>query len=127
MTCNHAAYGEVEIIPTPGCIVNRNRCETKYFPQDISTYNASYQDESSDDQFYVQPRLVYHIDDGAVEALTKYYKTVFTEGASVLDIASSWYVKSPDAGITIISVISLSSLIVAFSYMLHLFNVPYLH
>ena len=48
------------------------------------------QDESSDDQFYVQPRLVYHIDDGAVAALTKYYKTVFTEGASVLDIASSW-------------------------------------
>ena len=34
---------------------------------------------------------MYHIDDGAVAALTKYYKTVFTEGASVLDIASSWY------------------------------------
>lgn len=52
--------------------------------------SSSFQDESTDDQFYVQPRLVYHIDDAAVEALTKYYKTVFTEGASVLDIASSW-------------------------------------
>ena len=42
----------------------------------------------------MQPRLVYHIDDGAVAALTKYYKTVLTEGASVLDIASSWYVRA---------------------------------
>lgn len=28
-------------------------------------------DESPDTLFYSQPRLVYHIDDGAVKALTK--------------------------------------------------------
>ncbi|KAJ1428015.1 hypothetical protein B484DRAFT_329774 [Ochromonadaceae sp. CCMP2298] len=48
------------------------------------------QDESQDTNFYSQPRFVYHIDDQAVGALTKYYKTVFTEGAEVLDICSSW-------------------------------------
>ena len=31
-----------------------------------------------------------HIDDAAIGALTKYYKSVFTEDASVLDICSSW-------------------------------------
>jgi hypothetical protein len=48
------------------------------------------QDETSDSNFYSQPRLVYHIDDAAVGALTKYYKSVFFDGASVLDICSSW-------------------------------------
>lgn len=48
------------------------------------------QDESTDDQFYGQPRLVYHIDEFAVEALTKYYKSVMKDGSSVLDICSSW-------------------------------------
>ena len=48
------------------------------------------QDESSDKSFYVQPRLVYHIDDAAVGALTRYYRSVLYEGANVLDICSSW-------------------------------------
>eukprot|EP01041_Mallomonas_annulata_P002484 gene2484-4836_t len=48
------------------------------------------QDESTDAFFYDQPRLVYHIDDAAVGALTRYYKSVFFEGADVLDICSSW-------------------------------------
>ena len=50
----------------------------------------SRQDESKDTYFYNQPRLVYHIDDGAVNALSKYYKEVFFDGATVLDICSSW-------------------------------------
>jgi SAM-dependent methyltransferase len=48
------------------------------------------QDESVDTEFYDQARLVYHIDEGAIDALTKYYSTVFTEDSSVLDICSSW-------------------------------------
>jgi len=48
------------------------------------------QDESDDEDFYSQPRLVYHIDEGAVKALTQYYKKVFFPGANVLDICSSW-------------------------------------
>ena len=50
----------------------------------------SRQDESVDQQFYSAPRFVYHIDDGAVNALTKYYKSAFFAGADVLDICSSW-------------------------------------
>lgn len=48
------------------------------------------QDESTDNYFYAQPRFVYHIDEYAVDALTKYYKSVFKPGSSVLDICSSW-------------------------------------
>lgn len=48
------------------------------------------QDESDDEVFYSQERLVHHIDDGARAALTKYYKSQFFEGADVLDICSSW-------------------------------------
>lgn len=56
-----------------------------FSPQDFAR-----QDESGDSAFYNQPRFVYHIDEGAVDALTKYYKSVFFEGADVLDICSSW-------------------------------------
>ena len=47
-------------------------------------------DESDDEIFYDQPRLVYHIDDAAVTALTQYYVETFQEGDDVLDICSSW-------------------------------------
>jgi hypothetical protein len=47
-------------------------------------------DESEDTIFYNQPRLVYHIDDPAVSALTKYYAENFKNGEDVLDICSSW-------------------------------------
>lgn len=48
------------------------------------------QDETDDEDFYSQPRLVYHIDEGAVKALTQYYSKVFFPDARVLDICSSW-------------------------------------
>lgn len=47
-------------------------------------------DEHKDVEFYTVPRFVYHIDEGAVSALTNYYKTVIPEGSDVLDICSSW-------------------------------------
>ena len=49
-------------------------------------------DESDDSAFYAptQPRFVYHIDEGAVSALTNYYKAELAPGADVLDICSSW-------------------------------------
>lgn len=47
-------------------------------------------DESNDGIFYQQPRLVYHIDDLAVAALTEYYKKNIADGDDVLDICSSW-------------------------------------
>jgi SAM-dependent methyltransferase len=53
-------------------------------------------DESEDIIFYSQPRLVYHIDDPAVSALTKYYAKNFKEGEDVLDICSSWVSHFPN-------------------------------
>jgi ubiquinone/menaquinone biosynthesis C-methylase UbiE len=47
-------------------------------------------DESDDSYFYDQARLVYHIDDAAVRALTDYYAEHFVNGQDVLDICSSW-------------------------------------
>ncbi|KAK7242035.1 hypothetical protein SO694_00018496 [Aureococcus anophagefferens] len=49
-------------------------------------------DESDDAAFYAasEPRFVYHIDEGAVAALTNYYKAEIPAGADVLDICSSW-------------------------------------
>ena len=48
-------------------------------------------DESDDSNFYAQPRLVYHIDDLAVAALTHYYKEALgSENKKILDVCSSW-------------------------------------
>jgi SAM-dependent methyltransferase len=48
------------------------------------------QDESDDSIFYNQPRLVLHIDDPAVAALTSYYQNHLKDVDDVLDICSSW-------------------------------------
>merc|ERR1719331_715247 len=48
------------------------------------------QDESDDEDFYAMPRPVYHIDEGAVRALTNYYKENIKVGSRILDICSSW-------------------------------------
>jgi hypothetical protein len=47
-------------------------------------------DESADEDFYEPARLVYHIDDHAVTALTEFYRTVLPAGGAVLDLMSSW-------------------------------------
>jgi hypothetical protein len=47
-------------------------------------------DESDDALFYDEPRLVYHIDEGAVAALTRFYRSVLPQGGVLLDLMSSW-------------------------------------
>jgi SAM-dependent methyltransferase len=47
-------------------------------------------DESEDEIFYQEPRLVYHIDEPCRNALTKYYSEVFQPNVDVLDLCSSW-------------------------------------
>lgn len=56
-----------------------------YLPRDFKR-----RDESVDSNFYDEPRLVYHIDEGAVESLRKYYSIIFRESMTYLDICSSW-------------------------------------
>ncbi|KAI5084693.1 hypothetical protein GOP47_0000862 [Adiantum capillus-veneris] len=51
-------------------------------------------DETPDTFFYSSPRFVTHIDDYAIQALTKYYASVFppsnSPGVALLDMCSSW-------------------------------------
>jgi SAM-dependent methyltransferase len=47
-------------------------------------------DESPDEEFYLLPRFVTHIDDRAIAAVTQLYREFFPPGAQVLDLMSSW-------------------------------------
>jgi len=53
-------------------------------------------DNTADEHFYAQPRLVTHIDDATIEQLTSYYETFIPTGADVLDLMSSWISHLPD-------------------------------
>lgn len=47
-------------------------------------------DEAPDEQFYKTPRLVTHIDDRAIAAVTQIYKEHFPADGAILDLMSSW-------------------------------------
>ena len=47
-------------------------------------------DAEEDEIFYEPPRLVCHIDDGAIAALTDFYRVVLPAGGVLLDLMSSW-------------------------------------
>ena len=47
-------------------------------------------DNSADAVFYQAPRLVAHIDEATIAALTKFYGDILFDGADVLDLMSSW-------------------------------------
>ncbi len=47
-------------------------------------------DESSDALFYAQPRLVTHIEDATIAAVTALYRELLPPGGAVLDLMSSW-------------------------------------
>ena len=54
-------------------------------------------DEAPDADFYREPRLVVHIDDPAVRAVTAYLGEVLPEGAVLLDLMSSWRSHLPES------------------------------
>src|SRR6202023_423477 len=47
-------------------------------------------DAEEDELFYQPPRLVCHIDDGAIAALTELYRAALPAGGALLDLMSSW-------------------------------------
>src|SRR5437763_610841 len=47
-------------------------------------------DAEEDEIFYEPPRLVCHIDDGAIAALTEFYREALPAGGVLLDLMSSW-------------------------------------
>lgn len=51
----------------------------------FSAADFARQDESRDTRFYDTPRLVYHIDEFAVRALTNYYARTLPPKADILD------------------------------------------
>jgi SAM-dependent methyltransferase len=48
------------------------------------------QDESADPLFFVEPRLVVHIDDYAIAAARATYLELLPKGGAILDLMSSW-------------------------------------
>jgi len=53
-------------------------------------------DESDDGEFYRPPRLVTHIDDGAIAELAHFYRRLLPENGTLLDLMSSWVSHLPD-------------------------------
>ncbi len=47
-------------------------------------------DAEEDELFYEPARLVCHIDDGAIAALTGFYRGILPAGGALLDLMSSW-------------------------------------
>ena len=56
----------------------------------------SKEDASDDADFYGEARLVTHIDEAAIAALTGLYRQVLPPGGVVLDLMSSWVSHLPD-------------------------------
>jgi SAM-dependent methyltransferase len=54
------------------------------------------EDRGDDLRFYAPPRLVTHIDEAAVTALTAHYRSVVPAGSAVLDLMSSWVSHLPE-------------------------------
>ena len=54
------------------------------------------EDESDDSLFYLEPRLLVHIDDAAINELGKYFFNQIPEGATILDLMSSWRSHIPE-------------------------------
>ena len=65
----------------PGGVATESRFTPDYFQRE---------DEDDDRIFYQSPRLVVHIDQGAITAISDFFKTQIPENAEVLDLMSSW-------------------------------------
>ena len=66
---------------------NPNQLPTEYFRR---------YDEQADEQFYLFPRLVVHIDDQAIRTLTALLAKLLPPGGVYLDLMSSWRSHLPD-------------------------------
>ncbi len=54
------------------------------------------QDNQPDHLFYQQPRLVTHIDDATIAALTEFYREFLPAGCDLIDLMSSWISHLPE-------------------------------
>ena len=63
---------------------------------DLPPGSFDKEDGGNDLAFYAPPRLVTHIDEIAVEALTGFYRDLLPEDGRILDLMSSWVSHLPD-------------------------------
>ena len=56
----------------------------------LSNYQRKKPDESNDEEFYSDPKFVYHLDLNFRQYLSKIYNNEITDNSTVLDLMSSW-------------------------------------
>ena len=56
----------------------------------LNNYQRKKPDESNDEEFYSNPKFVYHLDSNFRHLLTNVYKNEISDYSTVLDIMSSW-------------------------------------
>ena len=54
------------------------------------------QDPTNDNDFYIAPRIVTHVDAGFIDRLTELYKEKLQPNSRILDLMSSWVSHLPD-------------------------------
>jgi SAM-dependent methyltransferase len=57
---------------------------------DLPPWAFDKEDASPDGAFYAEARLVTHIDEGAIAALTGFYREILPPGGALCDLMSSW-------------------------------------
>ena len=56
----------------------------------LNNYQRKKLDENNDEEFYSEPKFVYHLDENFRKNLSYVYKNEITEYSTVLDLMSSW-------------------------------------
>jgi len=56
----------------------------------LNNYQRKKLDESNDEEFYSEPKFVYHLDSNFRQYLSQVYKNEIDEYSTVLDLMSSW-------------------------------------
>ena len=77
--------GKPRTIPTYSDMHGGPATESRLSPE-----NFRREDEEDDGVFYESPRLVVHIDNGAIAAVGEFFKSHVPENSEVLDLMSSW-------------------------------------
>ncbi len=76
----------------PGMQTRVNGSPTNFF----ADHPFRRPDESPDDRFYAQPRLVQHIDDTAIDIIRRLYGRLVQPESTILDLMSSWVSHLPE-------------------------------
>ena len=56
----------------------------------LNTFQRKKLDESNDEEFYLNPKFVYHLDSNFRKTLIKVYEEELIENSTILDLMSSW-------------------------------------